>query len=279
MDRRNQAHVNVTHKEKQKAIISCIATLFIFLATGLVLSVLRGFLGELFSFDSDSIVIKNIFNISAYIISGVITCILVYKDSGISLKSAFSIKKIDFSIIIAGTFGIHALQDIILQCVALALSNNIHTDASNETSFTLVTIIELIFIAPIIEEIVFRFAEIELLRGKFKKVFICIVISFTFAICHGYGIQGITSMFTFSLFLCLIYYRFQNLVYPIAIHMFRNAIAFLYTDKIHFLGSPIAIKNNGFIVYSKPIIVIDVFILIAILIYAKLYYIPKYVKK
>ena len=177
MDKRNQAHVNVTHKEKQKAIISCIATLFIFLATGLVLSVLRGFLGELFSFDSDSIVIKNIFNISAYIISGVITCILVYKDSGISLKSAFSIKKIDFSIIIAGTFGIHALQDIILQCVALALSNNIHTDASNETSITLVTIIELIFIAPIIEEIVFRFAEIELLRGKFKKVFICIVIS------------------------------------------------------------------------------------------------------
>ena len=58
MDKRNQAHVNATHKEKQKAIISCIATLFIFLATGLVLSVLRGFLGELFSFDSDSIVIK-----------------------------------------------------------------------------------------------------------------------------------------------------------------------------------------------------------------------------
>jgi hypothetical protein len=78
---------------------------------------------------------------------------------------------------------------------------------------------------------------------------------------------------------CCIYYRFGNIVYPIVMHILHNVIAtFFFPDVIHFFSISIGTMKNGFIIYSAPVIIIDVLILIAVLVYIKMYYIPKYVK-
>jgi membrane protease YdiL (CAAX protease family) len=268
-------------KEKRQAIISLLVVIGVLLATQLILATLFGLLGEIFSFDSDAAWVSDVCVLLANIISGVLICVMLRKDNGLSIRSVFSLKKFDFSVIIAAVFGISALQDVSMQCVGVVLSNIMTADLSYKTSNTFLYIIDAIFIGPIVEEILFRFAGVGLLRDKLKlnKWLVCIVTSLIFAVLHGYGIQGIFSPFVSAVIYCCIYYRFGNIVYPIIIHILHNvAAALFYPDVIHFFSLQIGTIKNGFIIYSAPVIIIDILILIAALVYIKKYYIPKYVK-
>jgi membrane protease YdiL (CAAX protease family) len=275
-ENQNNAQEISEKKEKRKAIKSLFAALIVFLGMGVFFSMLSGFLGAALNFDSESATASSVFNTLAYIASGVLICLILYKDNGLSLKSAFS-SKIDFTVIIAAVLGIHALQDILLQIIALALSDKT-TVTANSVSFSWALVVEVVLIAPIVEEILFRFAGIGLLRDKYKKWTLCVVISIVFSITHFYGIQGFVSTFIFSITLCCVYYRLSNIVYPIAIHMLYNATTFLYSSENYIFGSPMGTVKNGYNVYSTPLIIIQAIILIAVLAYIKLYYIPKYVK-
>ncbi len=264
--------------EKRKAIRSLIASFVVFLGMGTFFSLLSGFFGEALGLDSD--LSTAVFNILAYIASGVLICLIVYKDNGLSLKSAFSLKKLDVSVIVVAVLGIRGLQHILLQIIALALSaKTTSTVSTSIDSITWALVVESVLIGPPVEELLFRFAGIELLRDKYKKWAVCIVTSLVFSIFHFYGIQGFFSTFILSITVCCIYYRLSNMVYPIAIHMLYNASVLMLTDSIKLFGSPIMTEKNGFIVYSTPVIIIDAVILIAIFAYIKLYYVPKYIKQ
>lgn len=82
-------------------------------------------------------------------------------------------------------------------------------------------------VAPITEEIIFRFGLFEFLRKKINKKLSFIFVSILFAIIHGYSLYNSLMLFCMSFIWTYSYYKKENLLYPIILHFFFNLYALI----------------------------------------------------
>ena len=111
--------------------------------------------------------------------------------------------------------------------------NSIDFILSFETLF--VFFIVRCIIAPIFEEIIFRFGLFEFISNRIKPLLSIIITSFIFSILHGYDIKELLLLFLFSIFWNYLYYKKQNLIYPICLHFIFNFMSFTTFFNINYL--------------------------------------------
>ena len=152
-----------------------------------------------------------------------ILAVLFIKDlnkNNVYLKEHISIKG-NVIIIMLFTMLVIAIELMLTTFLPL-LSDIFIINASETTINPIILIVSTCMIAPIVEEIIFRFALFEKYRKKFNTVLLIILISIFFSLIHGYGIVGFVIIFILSLLLHLSYLKTNNLINSIIIHTIYN---------------------------------------------------------
>lgn len=87
------------------------------------------------------------------------------------------------------------------------------------------------FIAPIHEELSFRFLFIDPKWGLRGKIFACCISSLLFSYSHIQGVQGsifaLAQLFLLGMYLAAIYIKSENIFYSIFAHMTYNLLVYL----------------------------------------------------
>lgn len=150
---------------------------------------------------------------------------------------------------IISIFSISITINPILELFSESLES-IYTTMLNMNSFMLITCV---FIAPVVEEILFRGIIQSDFQNKYGAVFSIIASSLIFAIIHIIPAQIISVFFT-SLIIGLVYYKTNSLWSVIFIHFFNNiasVIIFrLYPDKESFMIPYSELIENKTIYYT-----------------------------
>lgn len=131
-----------------------------------------------------------------------------------------------------------------------------------------------VFLAPVLEELLFRYGFYNLLRRRMQEkgsIFWCTLV---FAVIHGYSLQGFCMCLAAGLVFLLIYIRSGNIGYSIIAHMTCNLAASVMNvleDKgVTLLGMPIQYEVNGFnMVHPALIVVTAVYCILCVVIAKK----------
>ncbi len=86
-----------------------------------------------------------------------------------------------------------------------------------------VGLISIIFLAPLVEEFVFRYAAINILTRRFKQTWIILISSFFFSIIH-FDFPFIFGYFLIGLVLAVVYVRTNRLLVSFFVHASMNFI-------------------------------------------------------
>ena len=153
-----------------------------------------------------------------------VICDLKKKDK-IEIKENLNIKKISIALLLKYLF-LSFIVRILLEQLVIFLntpSTNIQVPLN---IFEIITefITSCIF-APIFEEIIFRFGLYKKLNKKLNIYISILVTSLIFALIHFYNIDGIIILLGISLIWHHLFYKTNNLVYPILLHFFHNLYA------------------------------------------------------
>lgn len=79
--------------------------------------------------------------------------------------------------------------------------------------------------APVFEEIIFRFGVYKKISKKLNIKLAMIITSVIFSLIHFYSIDGIIILIMISLVWNYLFYKTDNLIYPILLHFFHNVYA------------------------------------------------------
>ena len=96
---------------------------------------------------------------------------------------------------------------------------------SLEPTAFLFSAITSIFLAPVIEELIFRGVLFNRMKIRIGIVPAMLLSSLLFAVGHDFG--GIMSAFLFGLCMCILYLKTDNILIPMAVHFINNAVATL----------------------------------------------------
>ena len=117
-----------------------------------------------------------------------------------------------------------------------------------------------VFLAPVFEELLFRYGLYNLLRRRMQEkgsIFWCTLV---FAVIHGYSLQGFCMCIVGGLVFLLIYIRSGNIWYSIIAHMICNldaSVMNMLEDKgVTLLGMPIQYEVSGFNMVHPVLIVL-----------------------
>ncbi|MBR4084188.1 MAG: CPBP family intramembrane metalloprotease [Lachnospiraceae bacterium] len=130
-----------------------------------------------------------------------------------------------------------------------------------------------ICLAPIFEELLFRYGFYNLLRRRLESksaIFLCTLV---FAVIHGYSLQGFCMCLVGGLVFLLIYIRSGNIWYSIIAHMTCNLAATVMNmleDKgVTILGIPVQYEVSGFNMVHPILIVLTSIYCIVCMVLAK----------
>lgn len=155
------------------------------------------------------------------------------KKRKINIKDKFSIKNIDYKFLIKITCLSFFIR-IIFEQLQVYL-NFSQTDVSFE--ITLWSVIFFFFarciIAPITEEIIFRFGLFEFINSKTKSNLAIFLSSIIFALLHVYTIFDTILMTVLSIIWTYAYLKKQNLLYPVILHFLHNLYALICYSNIN----------------------------------------------
>jgi membrane protease YdiL (CAAX protease family) len=147
-------------------------------------------------------------------------------------------KNVLICFLIAGVsiFGFVMLTDV---CVRVFTELGLETPAADDTvarirdNFLYVFFMSAI-LPPILEELVFRFAAVKLLRQtKLKDIWIVLITAFVFMVYHWSWSQTIYQ-FIMGVIFAVIYIKTNNIFYTMGIHFINNAFIIIYT---YYMGS------------------------------------------
>lgn len=161
-------------------------------------------------------------------------CVIkVMKKRNVNLKDRVSFDNISWQFlvrIICFSFFIRIIFEQIL--IYLNISQ---TDLLFDITFSSVIVffIARCIIAPITEEIIFRFGLYEFMNTKIKGGLAIILSSFIFAILHGYLIFDTILLILLSFIWTYAYFKEKNLVYPIVLHFLHNCYALVSYSSIN----------------------------------------------
>lgn len=90
-------------------------------------------------------------------------------------------------------------------------------------------IIYAVIIAPIFEELLFRYIALKDARKNYQDKIAILIISISFALMHT-GIINIIYTFIFGIILSYIYIKYKNIIYPIIMHASANLMSLLISE-------------------------------------------------
>lgn len=189
--------------------------------------------------------IKNFYVIRViFVVMIVLTSIFVVdtmkKKYSIELRDKLILRNIDFNFLVRMISLSFVLRILIEQTIYFL---PIEETTSNITITFLTILIEAIttcLFAPIFEEIIFRFGVYEYLNKKIKSnIMVMLLTSILFSAMHFYGIDGFIIILIISLIWNYSYFKTNNLVYPIIMHLSHNIYVMVgyigFNDKVYIL--------------------------------------------
>lgn len=170
-------------------------------------------------------------------------------------KSKIKIKEYIKGIDIYILFKYMFLSFIIVTTVQLVFISNNKQEILN--SFNILEILaqfitNCIF-APIFEEIIFRFGIYKKLNKKINIFISIIITSILFSLLHLYEIEGFIILLGISIVWNYVFYKSNNLVYPILLHFIHNlyALAIDFFNYNNYLYILLLLNIIGFIILTK----------------------------
>lgn len=144
----------------------------------------------------------------------------------IEVKKYLNIRKLNISLLLKYLF-LSFIIRILLEQLVIYLHVPT-TDIQIPSMFfeIIVEFITICILAPIFEEIVFRFGLYKKLNKKFNAFISMLIISLVFTIMHFYNVDGFIILIGISLVWNYSFYKTDNLFYPILLHFFHNIYAF-----------------------------------------------------
>lgn len=107
-----------------------------------------------------------------------------------------------------------------------------------------------VILAPIFEELLFRYGLYNIIRQKFSDNITMIITTVIFTAMHGYGLQGSVSCFAAAVLFTLIYRKTNDIRYCIFAHMSCNAFSAIMNAVNHagveLWGIPLNYDKNGY---------------------------------
>ncbi len=204
-------------------------------------------------------------------IAAILGCLLVRYRNKTSLKARFAVKGFDPSVplmlLIFGYSGAELLDHL----SGLVLSNFMTVEPNRDVPPGLVGIWMAVVGAPIIEELIFRYAAIEFPRGAYPVWVICLCNGFFFAIVHMYNVQGFLNIFVGGIATAYIYCKTRNLWYVMLQHAAHNALCFLPFERWN-----IYYEKNGFVLGNGWWIALHAVLTAVVIVWYFLYFRKKY---
>ena len=147
------------------------------------------------------------------------------KKDKIEIKEYLNIKQINITLLLKYLFLSFIVRILLEQLVLFLNATSIDIQFPLDI-FEIITefIVSCIF-APIFEEIIFRIGLYKKLNKKLNIYISILVTSLVFALIHFYNIDGVIILLGISLIWHHLFYKTNNLVYPILLHFFHNLYA------------------------------------------------------
>lgn len=118
-----------------------------------------------------------------------------------------------------------------------------------------------VILAPLFEEIIFRFAGTEIPRGAYSMPLICAANGLYFAVVHSYNIQGLLHILLIGASIAYVYCKTRNIFYTMLTHALNNLLCLLP------LGDFAYHEKNGFVLGNWYWLVINAVLLAVSLVY------------
>ncbi len=226
-------------------LIYLLLLIIFMLSTELFLKFLNG--GTLVEEKISQYVFDILINPAAIGTAAAFACLFVKRYKKIRLKDSIRIKDFDIMVplmLLIFTWGCAELCD---HFSGLILSAFMVVEPNPSVPANLGGIISAVICAPIFEELMFRYAGIELPRGIYKMPVICIANGIYFSVVHFYNIQGFFNIFIGGVVAAYVYYKTKNILYTMLEHALHNLICFIEYDRLTLFGKTLYYEKNGFV--------------------------------
>lgn len=149
------------------------------------------------------------------------------KKRKINIKDRFSVKNIDCRFLIKMlclSFFLRIIFEQFQLCLKLS-----QTDVSFKITLWSIVFffVSRCIVAPITEEIIFRFGLYELMNRKMKNILAIFLSAFIFSVLHGYLTIDTIILTILSIIWTYSYFKKKNLLYPIIMHFLHNCYALI----------------------------------------------------
>ena len=122
---------------------------------------------------------------------------------------------------------------------------------SNELAFEinnvwklLLSILTMAVLPAVFEELIYRGIVLKGMLSKFKPWVAIIISALFFTLMHG-SIDQTLFQFMLGIILCFVFYKTQNILYPILIHFFNNALVLI----LNYFNSDVLVGNPEITTY------------------------------
>ena len=211
-------------------------------------------------------------------IAGVVLCIFMIKEqTGEKLSSKLKFKGFDFSVPVMIVLFDWGFNHIFTHLIGLIGSHFTTVKPNGSEEDLIEFILTGVILAPICEELLFRFCNISILRQKFGRVFTIIATGVLFAAVHLYNIQGFAEVMVGGILYAYIFMKTNNILYTMGAHALHNALCLMPMEKICISGVPMYYEVNGFSQYSVPYLIICAVLAAAAMVYYIKYFRPKFI--
>ena len=112
----------------------------------------------------------------------------------------------------------------------------------------LLSILTMAILPAIFEELVYRGIILKGMLSKFKPWVAIIISALFFTLMHG-SLDQTLFQFMLGVILCFVFYKTQNIIYPILIHFFNNTLVLVlnYLNSTILIGNP---ENTTYVIVS-----------------------------
>ncbi|MDE7289031.1 MAG: CPBP family intramembrane metalloprotease [Oscillospiraceae bacterium] len=202
-------------------------------------------------------------------ITAVCSFAIVKKCRGVRPRDVFHVKNFDPAVPVMLFIFMWSGAEIFDHISGIILSNFITIEPNSSSFSGIWGFICTVILAPVFEEIVFRFAGTEIPRGAYSLPLICIANGLYFSAVHGYNLQGFLHIVIFGAVMAYVFCKTRNLFYTMIAHSLNNLCCFIP------LGNFAYYEKNGFVLGKWHWLAINAVLFAA----AAVYYIKVFRKK
>ena len=162
--------------------------------------------------------------------------------------------KMDHRVIPIILFVVAIVQVVLNSSLALIFSKLCPLVPEVNPSSTMIDYIFSIALAPVCEELMFRYGIYGALRHSFNKKLSMIISAVMFALIHGYQLQAFILCFAVGFALACVFEKTGNIWYSISVHAALNAFVSL-TNHLVKKGIPFYTEVNGYVIDHIAVII------------------------